>query len=86
MREVLYKKRQARTEDGRPLDISYLILRDKGSDGRPRYGVKILANGEEAVAHSLTECSERVFDLLDKLARNTVTPTGLPDVLADWRG
>ena len=50
------------------------------------YGVKVRSNYDDAVAPDLTERSERAFDLLDKLARNTVTPTGLPDVLADWRG
>ena len=63
MREILYKQRQTHTEDGQPLQLSYFILMNKGTDR-----------------------SERAFDLLDKLARNTVTPTGLPDVLADWRG
>ena len=65
--------------------ISYFILMNKGTDGRNRYGVKVRSN-DDAVALDLSERSERVFDLLDKLARNTVTPTGLPDVLADWRG
>ena len=86
MREILYKQRQAHTEDGRPLHLSYFILTNKGMDGRNRYGVKVRSNDEDAVAPDLTERSERAFDLLDKLARNTVTPTGLPDVLVDWRG
>ena len=55
-------------------------------DGRNRYGVKVRSNYDDAVATDLSERSERAFDLLDKLARNTVTPTGLPDVLVDWRG
>lgn len=86
MREILYKKRQTHTENGQPLDLSYFVLMNKGTDGRNRYGVKARSNDDEAVALDLSERSERVFDLLDKLARNTVTPTGLPDVLADWRG
>lgn len=65
---------------------SYFILMDKGTGGRNRYGVKVRSNDDDAVAPDLTERSERAFDLLDKLARNTVTPTGLLDVLADWRG
>lgn len=85
MREILYKKRQTHTEDGQPLHLSYFVLINKGTDGRNRYGVKVRSN-DDAVALDLSECSERVFDLLDKLARNTVTPTGLPDVLADWKG
>ena len=86
MREILYKQRQAHPEDGRPLHLSYFILINQGMDGRNRYGVKVRSNYDDAVATDLSERSERAFDLLDKLARNTVTPTGLPDVLADWRG
>ena len=86
MREILYKQRQTHTEDGQPLHLSYLILMNKGTDGRNRYGVKVRSNYDDAVATDLSERSERAFDLLDKLARNTVTPTGLPDVLVDWRG
>ena len=86
MREILYKQRQTHTEDGQPLQLSYFVLMNKGTDGRNRYGVKVRSNDEDAVAPDLTERSERAFDLLDKLARNTVTPTGLPDVLADWGG
>ena len=86
MREILYKKRQTHTENGQPLDLSYFILMNKGTDGRNRYGVKVRSNDDEEVALDLSERSERVFDLLDKLARNTVTPTGLPDVVAYWMG
>ena len=85
MREILYKQRQAHTEDGRPLHLSYFILINKGMDGRNRYGVKVRSN-DDAVALDLSERSERAFDVLEKLARDTVTPTGLPDVLVDWRG
>lgn len=85
MREILYKQRQTHTENGQPLHLFYFILMNKGTDGRNRYGVKVRSN-DDAVAPDLTERSEHAFDLLDKLARNTVTPTGLPDVLADWRG
>ena len=67
-------------------ESAYFVLMNKGTDGRNRYGVKVRSNYDDAVALNLSERSERVFDLLDKLARNTVTPTGLPDVLADWRG
>lgn len=85
MREILYKQRQTYTEDRKPLHLSYFILMNKGTDGRNRYGVKVRSNCDDAVVLDLSERSERVFDLLDKLARNTVTPTGLPDILEDWK-
>jgi hypothetical protein len=86
MRVIPYAEKQIVAESGTHLDLSYSIL-VIGSDNEPeRYGVRITEknSGHCAQAADLTMDSRRIYDLLEKLVRNNVTPTGLVDVIADW--
>lgn len=84
MQEITYKETTVCAEDGRQLSLTYLILADK-TQIPDRYGVKVVeGSGEFAQAADLTTDVDRVYDLLDKLVRNAVTPTTLADIVADW--
>lgn len=85
MEETKYREIAVPAEDRRLLVLSYFILRD-ADQTPPRYGVKVTErhSGGAARAEDLTTDPSRVRDLADKLVRNAVTPTGLPDVIADW--
>lgn len=48
------------------------------------YGVEISRSGEHCRARGLAFSGERVWRLAETLARCTVTPTGLSDVVEDW--
>ena len=66
--------------------LDYYIL-VSGGDGEPeRYGVKIIEknSGAQSLDFDLTTDIDRIHDLMDKLSRNSVTPMGVSDVLADW--
>lgn len=86
MREIPYATRQVKGCNGKPLVLAYSLLVTGGVDEPEHYGVRI----EEQVSGSLTQVldlttqAKRIYDLLDKLARNAVTPIGLRDVLEDW--
>ncbi len=85
MREIKYREITTHAEDGRPLSLSYLVLVDKSK--RPeRYGVKVVEgnSGEAAQVLELTTDTMRIYDMVDKLAKNAVTPTSLADIAADW--
>ena len=86
MREITYAAKQVKTDTGGMLALTYSIIVDGGDDGPESYGVKIdeLNGDTHAMIPGLTVSRERIEDLMDKLTRNTVTPTGLMDVLADW--
>ena len=84
MREIPYTSKLAYTEDKQPLALDYYIL---ATDSEPEhYGAKIVEknSGAQVLAFHLTVCTDRIYDLMDKLVQNSVTPTGLEDVLADW--
>ncbi len=85
MREIKYREITTHAEDGRPLSLSYLVLVDKSKQPE-RYGVKVVEgnSGEVAQAPDLTTDTKRIYDLVDKLAKNAVTPTSLADIVADW--
>ena len=84
MRDISYTSKLTHAEDGRPLALNYYILVNEGEP--ERYGVKIIErnSGEQALAFDLTTEAERIYTLVDSLSRNSVTPTSLMDVLADW--
>lgn len=84
MRDISYTSKLAHTEDGRPLALDYYILVNEGEP--EQYGVKIIEknSGAQALAFDLTTEAQRIYALMDKLSRNSVTPTSLMDVLADW--
>ena len=48
------------------------------------YGVEISRSGEHCRARGLAFSGEQVWRLAETLARCTVTPTGLSDVVEDW--
>ncbi len=85
MREIKYREITTHAEDGRPLSLSYLVLVDKSKQPE-RYGIKVVEgnSGEAAQAPDLTTDTKRIYDLVDKLAKNAVTPTSLADIVADW--
>lgn len=86
MREVLYAEKQVYTEDEKELSLSYILLVSGGESEPESYGVKIVERNRGEAAHVLnvTMNAKRIENLLDMLTRNSVTPTGLMDVLADW--
>lgn len=86
MREIPYAEKQVRTEEGKMLTLSYSLV-VSGGDGEPEfYGVKIVehSGGGGAQVLGVTVDTERIETLIESLARNSVTPVGLMDVLADW--
>lgn len=86
MREIKHIEVQTHGEHHQPLLLSYSILVDKFYQ-QERYGVKVTNknSGEIALALDLATEAKPVYDLLEKLAKNTVTPTALADVVADWQ-
>lgn len=86
MREIPYTSKLAHTEDGRPLALDYYILVSGGDSEPEQYGVKIVEKngGSQSLDFDLTTDIKRIYDLVDKLSRNSVTPTGVTDVLSDW--
>ncbi len=85
MREIKYREITTHAEDGRSLSLSYLILVDKSKQPE-RYGVKVVEgnSGETAQALDLTTDTKRIYDLVDKLVKNAVTPSSLTAIVADW--
>lgn len=84
MQEIKYKEITVPAADGRPLFLSYFVLKDR-SQVPVRYGVKVAeSGGEEAQAADLTTDVERVYALAEQLARCAVTSVTLADIVADW--
>lgn len=86
MKEQLVATRTIQAEDGSPLTLQYMILSEEMPRGPESYGVRITEGegGASSVAPGLTTSNQKIQDLVETLAKNTVTPTGLMDVLADW--
>lgn len=86
MREIPHIMKKARTQEGKALVLAYSILVSGGEGELEHYGVKVEEKGSGDCAQVLdvTMDAKSIYGLLDKLSRNTVTPTGLMDVLADW--
>lgn len=84
MRDVSYTSKLTHSEAGKPLALDYYILINE--DTPEQYGVKIIEknSGEQTLAFNLTTDAQRIYTLVDQLSRNSVTPTSLMDVLADW--
>ena len=84
MQDISYTSKLAHAEDGRPLALDYYVLVNEVEP--EQYGVKIIEknSGEQALALDLTTEAQQVYALVDKLSRNSVTPTSLMDVVADW--
>ena len=86
MREIPYTSKLAHTEDGRPLALDYYILVNGGGSEPEQYWVKIIEknSGAQSLDFDLTTDINRIYNLIEQLSRNSVTPTGMDDVLADW--
>ena len=88
MDELLVECREVAGEE-RGLRCRYSVLVDTLPVGRffcEQYGVKIEEEGGEEVSFSgLTFSAAEIDELIEKLIRYRVTPTGLPDVLCDWK-
>lgn len=85
VKEIPYAQRQIDAADGRPLILSYSVLLEERED-REHFGCMVLEqrSGHSALALDLTTEPKRFYALMDQLARNTVTPVGLLDVIDDW--
>ena len=64
----------------RALSARYYLLEENGDS----YGVGIELKGESAAAPDLSSSRQRVEELAERLARGTVTPIALRDVVDDW--
>ena len=88
MEEMLVESRDLTTE-GQGMRCSYSVLVDTVPVGRfscEQYGVKIEAERGETVSFpGLTFSAAEIDELMEKLIRHRVTPTGLADVLCDWK-
>lgn len=86
MRELPITTRTIQTEDNRRLTLLYILLVEETAEGLEKFGVKITKVEDEtnATAPNLTMSTQKIYGLIETLARCTVTPTGLMDVLADW--
>lgn len=86
MRDILYTSKLVHTDARKTLALDYYIL-VSGEDSEPeQYGVKIIESnsGAQSLDFNLTTSMERIYDLVEQLSRNDVTPAGVSDVLADW--
>lgn len=85
MYEINHSKVTVMTDRGVALSLSYSVLVDE-AQAPTRYGVRVaeLSTGELAEALDVTSKPERAHELIGQLARNTVTPTTLADVVGDW--
>ncbi|WP_312941968.1 DUF6514 family protein [Oscillibacter sp.] len=86
MRELPITTRTAQTEGNRRLTLRYILLVEETAKGLKKFGVKIteVENGTNAAAPNLTMNIQKIYGLIETLARCTVTPIGLMDVLEDW--
>lgn len=75
MRKLLIGKSRCRA-----LPARYYLL----EEGAASYGVRIELEGESAAAPDLSPSRRRVKELAERLARGTVTPVALRDVVDDW--
>lgn len=84
MKEKLITNLQITREPGPPLSIRYYLLEeDRGS--KKLYGIKVVEEPTQAaaIAPGLTRNKRYASELIIRLARGNVTPTGLADALAD---
>lgn len=86
MQDIPYTSKLAYTEDRRPLALDYYILVSGGDREPEQYGVKIIEknSGTQSLNFDLTADIDRIYSLVEQLSQNSVTPTGVCDVLADW--
>ena len=72
---------------GVPLELRYYRLCEEAPDGTTRYGAAVEAVCEGECTHAevpdITSLREEIDQLLCKLARGTVTPESLREVVED---
>lgn len=91
MREMFVETKHELGECGSAHDFKYYVLIDQmqvsGGFACESYGVKIVdeAYPDQAVSiPNITTSISRIDELMELLTRNSVTPTTLGDVVADW--
>lgn len=86
MRELPTPTLTIYTGETRRLILQYIILVDETPEGLERYGAKITETetGDKVLVRDLTTSVKTISALIKMLEVNSVTPTGLMDVLADW--
>ncbi len=86
MRELPITACTVRTEEDCLLALQYSILVEETTNGLEYYGIKITeeSTSDSAFAFCLTIYVHKIYDFINRLAKNTVTPTGLIDVVDDW--
>ncbi|MCX4373120.1 MAG: DUF6514 family protein [Dysosmobacter sp.] len=84
MKAKLITSPQIARELGPPLSIRYYLLEEASGSGK-LYGIKVVEETirAAAVAPGLTGDKQYAFELIDRLAKGSVIPAGLADVLAD---
>lgn len=68
----------------RAFQARYYLLEEEPEGGGASYGVEVELEGESAAVPDLSPSRRRVEELADRLARGTVTPVALRDVVDDW--
>ena len=75
-------------EEGRPRRYHYSLLVDQIEGSHfacENYGVRILEEGgENACVPGITTSAMRIDELISLLVEHKVSPTALPDIVADW--
>ena len=86
VRKLLLENRKAQSSAGKNLHLQYFLVIEEFPDGVENYGVQIieLESAAVALAPGITTNAQKVIEFVQILANCTVTPFGLPDVLADW--
>ncbi len=91
MREMFVGTRDELGEDNVAYHFAYYVLIGEmmvaGGFACESYGVKIVDvgnPGETVSVPDITVSASRIDELMELLTRNSVTPTGLRDVVSDW--
>lgn len=86
MRKLPTVARIIYTEEGRRLTLHYVLLVEETADGLECYGVRITeeSTSNSASVSNLIMSVQKIYDFIELLANNLVTPIGLMDVVTDW--
>ena len=89
MERTWQRQERAKPDSGAELVLDYYLLTEQYGTFL-HYGVQITmrcgALEESAAAADVTTTLPRAMEIIDRLACGTVTPAGLPDVLAELIG
>ncbi len=84
MRQWEYARRPLHTDGGAEVMVRYFILME-GDAADAHYGIAVALGTEESTdIPRISPQFRRVEGLIHLLARNTVTPCTVGDVVADW--